>query len=1323
MKIYNLFLILLYFVIAAVCDADAINSTRLFDSREIVSSNYSSFCIDKDGDLWIGTQYGLLRFDGNNFDKYLHDENSETSLSDNRILKILRDSSDRLWIGTGEGLNLYNPDTDDFSRVTLPNSELLGYISDIWQMSDGNIVFIVSGVGLHIIDFSSGEPVAVRYMSQIENTITANTLCETRKGELVAGNHSGEIIKISPNGQSKTYDIADSYIRILTKLHDGDIFIATTSECWIWNPDTDTFLPVTMPEGMNPRLHCASLDENGNLLIGTTGDGLLRLEKYALKLKPDVQLSNPVVNIERSRISTIYQEKSGDLWLGCPYQGIIMVPKREIPFNFINLTRLTNNYYGGKTCVVMSKDPDRIWAALDNGELISIDKDGKSLIIRELIRGGSISSLHISNTGMLYAGVDNHGLYEIDPTSGFIRQLINIDGNYLASAITEDHDGNIYLGIHGQGVIKVNPNTKEAGWLHDMNKDAAHKWVSSLFCDSKNRLWIGQYGGLDVYDINSNRNTSLGELYPQLIKGVHNSIREDGNGRIWDATSSGLFVIDPNKKTCRRLTPNDGLSDIYVSTIAFDNENNAWVGTHGGLNRITPDFSVTPFYGRNDMSDNDFFSSAISPDGNILLFSGEKGITMLSPAQLKKPMFETDIFISAIYLNGKKANLSTLTSSGDKVIPDGKYDTDRIRLSYRDNSVVLRMSTKDFRDTDNLMFQWRIPGVINEWTSTSPGSSVITLPHFNSGNYKLEIRAVENGLYSNIKTVAISVTPPWYLSTVAKIFYSLILCSIIFLAWKVIRHRHKERDNEERIKFFINISHEIRSPLTLILSPLERIMKKQHDPETAKNLNVMHRNATRILSLINQLLDIRKIEKGKMQIRRSPTEFISFTNELVEIFKPQAEEKGLNLKFEVEDPSIDTLNVWIDRYNFDKVLVNLISNAIKYTPSGGEISVTIGKGSNATMGDYAEVKVADTGIGLDEKNLSYLFDRFYQGKFNRSDVPLGFGIGLDLCRLLVELHDGTITAANRTDRQGSCFTVRLPIRDTEDTEADETESSGNERNITSLSTPLLKPESKRKSRNSSSKILIVDDDAEIRTFLTDILTGFGKVTVATNGEEAMISVMESMPDLIITDVVMPRMDGLTLLKTIKSNVDTNHIPVILLSSKNDVTDRMAGWDKGADGYLGKPFIMEELMAMVDNLIENRLRLKGKLSGTQQPDGKIDTPDIKGNDKILIDKIVSIINKHLDDPNLNVEKLCQEVGLSRAHLNRKMKELFGLTPSEFIRNVRLRKACELLKQPDVDISQIAYSIGFSSQPHFSTAFKRFTGISPTDYRRKNLTASV
>lgn len=1329
MKTITRLLTFILFAAVSVTHSAAVRNTRLFNSKEIVSSNYSSFCLDNNGYLWIGTQYGILRFDGTNFDKYLHDEKSETSLSDNRILKILRDDNDRLWVATCEGLNLYEPETDSFKRITLPNMDLYGYIFDMHQLSNGDIIFMVSGVGLYILDFSSGSPVAVKYTPQMVDISTLNglnTLAESTKGELIGGTHGGEIIKIAPNGQARVYKVSDSYIKILLRDSDGNFFITTTTKAWRWDPETNVFTPVNIPKEHHPVMDCAVLTSDGSILVGSVGCGVFRLEKGSLDLKPYRDLNNPIVNIDKARISTIHEDSLGNLWIGSPHQGIIMAPKREIPFNFISIARALPGYSGGKTKVAVIPGTSGFWIGLDDGQLISIDEYGNLLSKYQL--GGGISSMIASKSGKLYLGVDNHGLYEFNPATKQIRELLKIEGNYLASALTQDAQGNLLLGIHGEGIVKVNPMTLQNEWILDNDGNHTFRWISSLFCDSKGKIWVGMYGAISVYDPVSGKMLSLSDLHPQLSKGVHNSFAEDASGNVWDASSHGLFIFNQSDSISdtpfRRITPNEGLSDIYVSTVVFDTAGNAWVGTHDGLNRVDPNLNITTFYGKNDMSDIDYSSAIMSADSTHLIFSGDKGLTMLEPDKLNKSMFERSIFISGIYINGHKVNSSTLTSSGEKMLPGNTdSDPDVIHLSYRDNSLVIRMSTKGFRETDNLIFQWRIPGTVDDWVSTTSGSGIIALPHLQAGKYTLEIRASENGLYSEVKSMDILVSSPWFLTPIAKILYLILLCTLVMLAWKVIRHKNIEHINEEKIKFFINVSHEIRSPLTLILSPLERIMKKEHDPDTYKNLKAIQRNANRILGLINQLLDIRKIEKGKMQLNRRETELMAFTNELVDIFKPQAEEKNITLEFENLTSDCEKLNVWIDRNNFDKVLVNLISNAIKYTPEGGNIVVGGNKGNDSDMDDYAEITVTDTGIGLDEKNINHIFERFYQGKFNNGEVPIGFGIGLDLCRNLVELHNGTITAANRTDCKGSQFTVRIPLLYKHLPAETESESGGvkSERKtpLPTAENKLVSSQSAKKIRNNASlKILVVDDDAEIRAFLADTLSNIGKVSEATNGEEALRKTLDSKPDLIISDVVMPGIDGLTLLKTLKTNVDTNHIPVILLSSKNDVADRMAGWEKGADGYLGKPFSIEELQSMVDNLIHNRLRLRGKFSGTQQQDGKIDTPELKGNDKILIDKIVKEINDHLEDSELNVEKLCQEVGLSRAHLNRKMKELFGLTPSELIRNVRLRKACELLKQPDVDISQIAYSVGFSSQPHFSTAFKKFTGISPTEYRQKN-----
>lgn len=1319
MKRINRILTIILIIIASAIESNAILNTRLFNSRDIVSSNYSNLCLDQDGYLWIGTQYGLLRFDGCNFDKYLHDEKSDTSLSDNRVMKILCDTEGRIWVATCEGLNLYDPHSDSFTRITLPGMGHYGYIFDIIQMSSGDIIFMVSGVGPYILDFSSGTPTAVKFMPHIENLGGLNSLAESVKGEVVGGNHSGDIITVAPNGQARTHHLADTYIKILTRDHDGNFFIATTNKAWRWDPKDGSFTPISIPEPYNPVLDCATPTSEGNFLVGTIGNGVFILEKGSVELKPYREITNSIIDISRARISTINEDSMGNLWIGSSHQGIILVPHSEIPVNFINIARAIRNYSGGKTTLAVSPEDDLIRIGLDDGRLISVNEYGNLQSVTRL--GGGITSMITARSGNLYLGVDNHGLFEFSPATGNARQLVEINSNYLASGISEDRQGNVYLGIHGAGVIKYDPKQGSYDWLLDNDGNRKYQWTSSLFCDSKGRIWIGMFGGLTVYDPATGKSVSISDMHSPMVKGVHLSMAEDAAGNIWDATSTGLFIINPDDYSYKRLTTKEGLADNYVSNVIFDQSGNAWLGTHNGINRVDPNFNIVPFYGRNDMSDNEYFSSARSNDNSHLLFSGEKGITILDPAKLNNPTLpERDIFISGIYLNNSKVNHTTLNGSGDKIIPDAAANPDLLRLSFRDNSLALRLSTKDFRETDNIVYQWRVKGVVNDWISTVPGSGIITLPHFQPGSYRLEIRATENGVYSDLKTVDINVTAPWYLSPAAKVVYFILLCALILLVIRVIRHKNNEKVTEEKIKFFINISHEVRSPLTLILSPLEHIMKKEHDPETTKNLNLIQRNANRILALINQLLDMRKIDKGKMKISCTETELVGFASELVDIFKAQAEEKHITLSFTETEQSVEKVNVWIDRNNFDKVLVNLITNAIKYTPENGRIDVSVYEGYDSVMGEYAAISVTDTGIGLDEKNIDRLFDRFYQGKFNRGTTPLGFGIGLDLCKQLVELHHGVITATNRHDGQGSCFTVKIPIGNShlEMDEIEDNDVAGTRNVMPRGASPVTEAPAKKPRRNTSLHILVADDDPEIREYITDALSAFGRVTAVTNGREALQTINETETDIVVSDIMMPEMDGLTLLKTLKTNVETNHIPVVLLSSKNEIADRTAGWDKGADAYIAKPFSIAELQSIIDNLIDNRLRLRGKFSGVQQQDGKIDTPELKGNDNALVDKIVQVINDNLDDSSLNVEKLCQDVGLSRAHLNRKMKELFGLTPSEFIRNIRLRKACELLKQPDVDISQIAYSVGFSSQPHFSTAFKRFTGISPSEYRAKN-----
>ena len=487
----------------------------------------------------------------------------------------------------------------------------------------------------------------------------------------------------------------------------------------------------------------------------------------------------------------------------------------------------------------------------------------------------------------------------------------------------------------------------------------------------------------------------------------------------------------------------------------------------------------------------------------------------------------------------------------------------------------------------------------------------------------------------------------------------------------------------------------------------------------------MYRNTNRVLALLGQLLDIRMVDKGQMRLAYSRTEMVGFVRELLDAFEYQAKARGICLKLV---PGQKEQFAWIDRGNFDKVLVNLLSNAFKHTPRGGEIEVDVSSGidkrSHGPLRNYVEIAVKDSGTGIEEKQLARIFDLFYQGAYGLSARPIGFGIGLNLCKSLVRLHYGTITAANCAGAQGCCFTVRIPagnghLRD----EKIVRDTVGGERNACLCVCPtdgegVSKDAASPRPASPSCKVLLVDDDEELCSFLRAQLSLRYKVFWSTNGGDALRMAVTECPDVIVSDVMMPGMDGFTLTKKLKFNVNTNHIPVILLTSKNELADRIESWGYGADGYMAKPFSLEELETLMDNVMKNRILLKGKFSGMQGQDGKIRQVELKNADAELMEKVVDFVNRNMGNPDLNIDMLVKEVGMSRVQLYRKMKGLTGMSVSSFIRNIRLRQAAELLKRQNCGVSQVAYAVGFANPTHFSTCFKDMFGVSPKEYIRQN-----
>ncbi len=1319
--LFTILVLLLHFSMEG---AAPVRYGRLFSNYGLIAGLYSSICQDHEGFIWIGTDRGVLKFDGNSHDLYTYDNANKNSLSDNRVLRLLCDSKGRVWVGTANGLNLYDPVTDSFQLIKLSAKLFDGYISALCEQKDGTITFLVSGVGLYVISFEDGQPTAVRYLINMNEEKEFSSMIGTSDGKLWVGTAKGYVYSIAKNGSYSRIKVSSDYIRDLSLETDGNIIVADVNKLYRINKKDNGVAPSLLPR----NIHVNQLS-NGNIgavYIATAGEGLWKINSGGDTVTECSDIYSPFLNLEKSYLGAVYCSSDGDLWLGCNYHGVMMVPGKQLPFLYCKLSDPYFEYGGG--IKAMSVWKGNVIVGFDRGKIVMMSPEGHEIMNAIIPGDGTISSFTHDGPDRILVGMSNDGIWEITIPDGTVRRVIEIPGKYPEIVTAIGNNDEIFIAPQGIGVMRFNRKTGSKLWLKDylVGKNLTNPYVTSMYRTKDNKIWMGHYGGLECYDLKGDTLVDIDQA--PFLKGASFSVTSDENDNLLVATSHGLIQIDSHNNKINKLTQEDGLIDNDLRAIAIDKDGCRWMGSLRGLSYQHPARKrILTYHGGAGIVEKGFDHIAYSPENNIMFLGSSFGITSFCPDSVKSIGFDVDIKVSAIYLNDKKITLAS-EFNGKKVIEGSLISPTGIRLPYKENSLTLRLSTMDFRDGSNVKYLWRLVGLSDDWTSTTPGDNLIYLPHLDPGKYRLEIKAMENNIVSDMSVIVVHISSPWYFSTIAKIAYFLIFAAMLVLVLFVFKKKRAELENEAKIKYFMDISHDIRSPITLILSPLESLLKQPFDSDVKGKLQIIYRNAQRILSLVNQLLDIRKLEKGKMRLSCMLTDLNLFVSELVEMFKPQALEKGLTLEFS-GDGNIP--QIWVDRNILDKILVNLISNAIKFTPKGGNIVVCLSLDDADDSEEFVNISVIDSGIGLDAKNADKIFERFYQAHDKGANAKSGFGIGLDLCRRLIEFHHGSISGKNREDGvKGSVFSVKLPVENDCYAEDELVIKTSDDNFIREEMPRMLQPAlpqtemaARRKTPSVKRRILVVDDDKELAEYICTHLGKRYKVKGVGDGSEALREIASKMPDIIVSDVIMPVMDGLTLLRRLKGNADTHHIPVILLSSKNDVADRMSGWDKGADAYIGKPFSVEELESLIDNLIDNRLRVKGKFSGVQETEGKISAPEVKGSDEVLMERIMKIINRDIDDPKLNVEMLSSEVGISRAHLHRKLKEMIGMTPSDFIRSIRIRWACELLQKGSIEVTQVAYTLGFASQSHFSTTFKNFIGMTPSEYRAKSLAGNA
>lgn len=878
------------------------------------------------------------------------------------------------------------------------------------------------------------------------------------------------------------------------------------------------------------------------------------------------------------------------------------------------------------------------------------------------------------------------GIYEYDWKHQTYRLLLPANGLSL-DGMQVDAAGNIYFASPGNGLYVWNRKSgKMTQYLMDdkrPHKTICNNWISEIRLDSRGWLWCATANGVSCMDTKTGYFDII--LSRPLLEGkTCYSTLELSDGKIAIATEMGLYLYDRKKQQTTPWPHSESISGLRIYSLKKDARGDLWMSTAQGIwcysSKAKLFFS---FEKGNGLLTKEYLAGVAgsTPDG-VICYGNSEGLTYFRPSQVK----DYNEKMSAIYLS--------------EVLLDGKmapFIGDNLSVPSDFKSIVLNFSLLDYQSVGNIVFQYRING--GKWISNAAGDNSFNFTGLSYGHYRIEVRTYCNGKYSIYnKVINLNVLAPWYLTVWAKLIYLSLVLGFMAAVIFIYLHKKKRDLEEAKMQFLINATHDIRSPLTLIMEPLKKLKERLGNAEEYhEDIDTMDRNAQRLLTLVNQILDKRRLDKHQMNLSCRETNLVEFSRGLVSLFTYNANLRGINIRLEMPETPV---NAWIDRNKLDKAIANLLSNAFKYTPNGGEIIFRIEKQDKKVL-----LYVIDSGKGLGKNDdAKTLFERFYQGK-NSADMHLGgSGIGLNLCRSIVRLHGGDVYAHNREDgKSGACFIIELPL--------------GKEHlknNQICLDNVGTKKKQQRGAASRNSKILLVDDDIEICRYLKSELSDWYRFVICNNGKEALKQLLSGDFDLVVSDVVMPEMDGITLLRNIKGNANISHVPVIMLTSKSEISDRLEGIKLGADAYLAKPFSLEELHLTIDNLIDNVRRLKGKFTGALKQDDKVEKVEVKGYDEELMERIMKVVNENLSDSDFNVEKMCDEVGVSRTQLHRKLKEMTGVPTSEFLRNIRLNEAARLIREHKINITQVSYMVGFANNSHFSTAFKKYFGMSPTEY---------
>ena len=1313
-------------------------------SDGLSNNSVNTICKDRDGFMWFGTTTGLNRYDGYTFKIYQHAENDPGSLPDNYITDIVEMPDGRFWVNTGRGYVLFDKEQDCFiTDVTgfMKNLESGGVPEQVFVDREGNTCLSVAGEGCYRYK-EGGKRLFFSYVEHSLPEHGVTQIAECSDGLLLIYNtgllvcldratlaikwKSDEIKKYIPAGKTIEFSLFVD--------RDNCIWAYSLMGIWAYDCGTKSWrtdLTAIWSSRPDVIIHAVAQDIEGRIWVGKDYDGIDVLEKETGKVTSLVAHDDNGRSLPHNTIYDLYADRDGIMWVGTYKKGVSYYSESIFKFNMYE--------WGDITCIEQA-DENRLWLGTnDHGILLWNRSTGKAEPFWRDAEGqlpNPVVSMLKSKDGKLWVGTFNGGLYCMDGSR--VRSYKEGVGNTLASnnvwALVEDDKGRIWIASLGGGLQCLEPVSGTFETYTSSNSALLENNVTSLCWVDNNTLFFGTANqGVGMMDM---RTREIKKIQGQsgnvkLSNDAVNHVYKDSRGLVWIATREGLNVYDTRRHVFLDLSSVAEAKGNFIAAITEDQERNMWVSTSRKVIRVTVAsdgkgsylFDSRAYNSEDGLQNCDFNQRSIKTLHNgIIAIGGLYGVNVFAPDHIRYNKMLPNVMFTGLSLFDEAVKVGQ--SYGGRVLIEKELnDVENVEFDYKQNIFSVSFASDNYNLPEKTQYMYKLEGFNNDWLTLPLGVHNVTFTNLAPGKYVLRVKAINSDGYVGIKeaTLGIVVNPPFWMSWWAYLLYAVGLVIVLFLARYRMLKREREKfhlqqienevaKNEEinnmKFRFFTNVSHELRTPLTLIISPLEGMLKETTDELQSTRLQLMYRNAQRLLHLVNQLLDFRKGEMSTHQLSLSEGDIISYVHSVCNSFLLMADKKHIQFSF---FSGIDTFSMAFDADKVGKIVMNLLSNAFKFTPEGGRVTVMIEHVAGTP--DILEIKIADTGIGISDVDKEHIFERFYQAGHKGVEETTGNGIGLSLVRDFVTLHEGEVKVFDNIG-MGSVFVIQFPVKHVE-TQVQLPEETGMPAG--DEEDKEMKEEAREEmERKNFPLLLIVDDNEDFRIFMRYSLELQYRVKLAVNGKEAWEMMQEELPDLVISDVMIPQMDGNELCRLIKQDKRTAHIPVILLTARQNTEAKLEGLQTGADDYVTKPFNMTILVLRIRKLIE----LSRYHRVTQ---GMIDPAPseivITSLDEKLIEKAIKYVEDNMSRTELSVEELSRELGMSRVHLYKKLLQITGKTPIEFIRVIRLKRAAQLLRESQLHVSEVAFEVGFNNPKYFSRYFKDEFGVLPSVYQEK------